>query len=335
MKILLVTLAILSLAVGTAAAQTTPTSYTENFATGSRLFDDAVGFVRVRQSGSTWETDYAPGITAPTGHYYSRLVVQPNNNINGDQIGPCTPGAPPTNNNFSCGGPLTEWGLPWAGFDGQFDTGIPINQGGSATTSIKIYLDTAFAASAAGSGADYRFDWDSALLDSDGLFLQDYVFNVATGQVGDCSGAAIASRRKAAGILGGSGGEQPQETAPPPQFYVIEVSNGYQRTGANAHNLSNPPQVCLNTSGWYTFEHQFHADGSGNLQVDMTILDQNSTVVGSWTLHPTCLATQDAESLCNEGDPLPFSAVGANFFGYFPDQEINDLAIDTIERRPQ
>lgn len=311
MRRLLVSLVILLLAAG-AAAQTTPTSFTENFGTGSRVFDDAVGFLRVRPSGSTAETDYAPGITSPTS-FYARLTVQPGNNINGDQIGPCTPGAPQTDNSFSCGGPLTEWGLPWGGFNGQFDTGIDIDQAGSATTSIKIYLDMAFAASvrASGGSVDYRFDWDSVLLDSQGTFLQDYVFNVATGQTGDSCAPS-------------SGG-----------FYVIEVSNNYQRGGANAHDPAtpNPPQVCVARSGWYTFQHQFHADASSNLEVDMTAL-RNSTVVGSWILSPTCLDAQAAEGLCSTGSPLPYSAVGANFFGFFPDQEINNLPIDSILRKP-
>jgi hypothetical protein len=32
--------------------------------------------------------------------------------------------------------------------------------------------------------------------------------------------------------------------------------------------------------------------------------------------------------------PLPFSAVGYNFEGSFPDQEINDLAVDNIRKTP-
>src|ERR1700730_6736549 len=150
------------------------------------------------------------------------------------------------------------------------------------------------------------------LLDSAGMFLQDYIFNVATGQITDAC----------APITGG--------------FYVIEVSTNSQRSGANAHNPTppNPPQVCVATSGWYTFQHTFRPDRSGNLEVDMVILDSHTHVVARGTLHPTCMGTQVTEGLCTAGAPVPFSAVGYDFLGWFPDQEINDLAIDNVQRAP-
>jgi len=289
-----------------------PDSYKEGFEQGGLFFDDAVGVVHIRQSGSTAETDYAKGILSSQGKFYARLLVQPTNNINGDQLGACMPGAPESNNSFSCGGPFTEWGLPFGGFDGKFDTGIPIKGDGSET-SIDIYLDTSFAAAArATAGAtDYRFDWDSDLLDSQNMFLQDYIFNVATGQNGDSCAPA-------------SGG-----------FYVIEASTNSQRAGANAHNPTpaNPPQVCITQSGWYTFTHVFTKDHRNNLEVDMTITAvPGNHVVASWSLHPTCMGTQVSEGLCTTGAPVPFSAVGSNFLGWFPDQEINDLAVDNLSR---
>jgi hypothetical protein len=209
-----------------------PVSYEDGFEQGYLFFDDGVGVLHVRQSGSTAETDYAPGIAASEGKFYARLLVQSalqfGGGINGDQSGSCTPGAPTSDNSFSCDGPFTEWGLPFGGYDGKFDTGIPIKGNGS-TTSIDIYLDTAFAAAARASlgSQDYRFDWDSDLLDSAGMFLQNYIFNVATGQITDAC----------APVTGG--------------FYVIEASTNSQRSGANAHNPTppNPPQVCIATSG--------------------------------------------------------------------------------------
>jgi len=97
----------------------------------------------------------------------------------------------------------------------------------------------------------------------------------------------------------------------------------------------NPPQACISTSGWYTFTHLITKDHSNNLEVDMTITTaQGNHPLASWTLHPTCMGTQVTEGLCSSGEPLPFSAVGASFLGWFPDQEINDLAIDQIIRHP-
>jgi hypothetical protein len=161
---------------------------------------------------------------------------------------------------------------------------------------------------------DYRFDWDSDLLDSKGSFLQDYIFNAATGQSSDhCA-----------------------PINPTQGFYVIEASTNSQRSGANAHNATppNPPQVCISQSGWYTFQHTFRPDHNNNLEVDMVILDSHHHLVASWSLHPTCMGTQVSEGLCTAGQQLPFSAVGYNFLGWFPDQEINNLAIDNFFRRP-
>ena len=309
-----------------------PATFNDSFETGYFFFDDGVGVLHVRQSGSTAETDYAKGISASDGHFYARLLVQPwlqddvgpggpasicpggHCGINNDQSGRGNPGNPEADNGFSCDGPLTEWGLPYGGFDGNFDTGIPIKGNGS-TTSIDIYLDTSFAVPARSSLGltDIRFDWDSDLLDSHGMFLQDYIFNVATGLSSDACAPA------------GNGG-----------FYAIEAATNSQRGGANAHNPTppNPPQVCISKSGWYTFRHVFRPDHSNNLEVDMTIVDSNHHIVANWTLHPTCMGTQVSEGLCTSGKPLPFSAVGYNYLGWFPDQEINDLAIDNVYRKP-
>jgi hypothetical protein len=220
-------LTILALAAVAVGPPKAPEGYKEDFGKGGLFFDDAVGVVHIRQSGSTFETDYAPGIASSEGgDAYARLLVQTAlqtaDGINGHQSRvPCRPGAAEGDNGFSCSGPFTEWGLPFGGFDGSFDTGIPIKGNGSLT-SIDIYLDTAFAATnnTTANGQDFRFDWDSDLLDSKGAYLQDYIFNVATGNNGDTCGPR------------GGGG-----------FFVIEASTNSQRSGANAHNPAppNPP----------------------------------------------------------------------------------------------
>ena len=284
-----VSLTILVLAAVADGPPRAPENYAEGFEEGGLFFDDAVGVVHIRQSHSTAETDYALGITAADGENYARLLVQPTlasvGGINGDQDGTCKPGAAESDNTFSCGGPFTEWGLPFGGFDGSFDAGIPI--GGGTTTSIDIYLDMAFAATNNNTvnGKDYRFDWDSDLLDRKGQFLQDYIFNVATGNSSDTCGPR------------GGGG-----------FFVVEASTNSQRSGANAHSPAppNPPQVCISSSGWYTFTHVFTKDRNNNLEVDMKIATQvGNHLAGSWTLHPTCMVPQVTEGLCNNGAPLP------------------------------
>jgi hypothetical protein len=297
--------------------------YIDGFEQGGTFFDDGVGVVHIRPSKSKTETDYAPGISASQGNNYARLLVQAwlqngcftdtaGNSfcgINGSQApGACKPGDLASDNTVNCDGPLTEWGLPY----GNFDQGIPIT-GTGASTSVDIYLDTAFAAVSETASKDYRFDWDSDLLDNQGKFLQDYVFNVA---VGDGQDSCAPS----------TGG-----------YFVIEASTNSQRSGANAHNPANPPQTCITQSGWYTFTHNFTKDQDGNLEVALAISPAGTNhPVGAWTIHPSCLAAQITDGACAVGStastPLPFSAVGANFLGWFPDQEINNLAIDNAIR---
>src|ERR1700688_3648735 len=127
MKELTIHITFLLLICGTAAAADhPPANFNETFNQGYLVFDDGVGVLHVRQSESTYETDYAPGIKSNGGPFYARLLVQPANNINGDQNGTCSPGAAESDNSFSCDGPFTEWGLPFGGYDGKFDSGIPI-----------------------------------------------------------------------------------------------------------------------------------------------------------------------------------------------------------------
>jgi hypothetical protein len=315
--------AFLVLSFAVAFALPAHASYFEGFEQGGTFFDDGVGVIHIRQSKSNAETDYAPGISASQGNSYARLLVQAwlqngcftdtsGNSfcgINGSQApGTCKPGGLGTDNAVNCDGPLTEWGLSY----GNFDKGIPITGNGSST-SIDIYMDTAFAAASEAASKDYRFDWDSDLLDNQGNFLQDFVFNVAVGDGHDSCAAP-------------SGG-----------YFVIEASTASQRSGANAHNPVNPPQTCITQSGWYTFTHTFTKDQDGNLQVAMAVSPAGSNhPVGSWTIHPLCLDPQISDGACAAGSttsmPLPFSAVGSNFLGWFPDQEINNLAIDNVTR---
>jgi hypothetical protein len=174
-----------------------------------------------------------------------------------------------------------------------------------SVTALDIYLDVDFAAS----HPDYRFDWDSALTDSKDDFLQDYIFNAGTAnpnQVPTC-----------AANLGNNA------------YFVISASNNSQRGSAYPQDPNKNPQ-CISASGWYTFQHVFRPDSNGDLEVDMSIIDSTGMIVASWVQHPTCMGTQVSNGLCAaSGDPLPFSAVGYNRYGWLPDQEIDELAIDS------
>ena len=122
------------------------------------------------------------------------------------------------------------------------------NSGGYSTTSpaggyltqVDIYLAVNWAAG----HDDVRFDWSSAINNNDGTFRRDFVFNVGT--------------------------QLPMQQ---PHFIIQSSTNAF-RSGANPNapcpNPATPPNSCrppviITTSGWYTFRHTFHDDGSGFL----------------------------------------------------------------------
>src|ERR1700687_1832441 len=169
-------------------------------------------------SGSL-DPNYASGINAASGNFFARL----------QESTPCTPG-------FDCSGAFTFWGSPTF-------SGVPMPPSGSISE-LAIYLDVSFAAT----HSDYRFDWDSSLLDVNGNFLQDFIFNGGANTM-----YSPPTRPACAPATGG--------------YFVITASNNSQRGGANAANPGRAPQ-CITTSGWYTFRHTFHPDNAGNLEVD-------------------------------------------------------------------
>src|SRR4029077_1497529 len=127
------------------------------------------------------------------------------------------------------------------------------------------------------------------------------VFNVSTQQLGD--------------------------PGPSPHFIVQTSTNAF-RSGANPHfpcpNPVAPPNSCrppieITASGWYTFRHTFHDDGSGFLAIDFDIFPLGSNVA---VMHQTIDS--------NPYDPM--SMVGGNYYGWFANEEIPDLAIDNSLR---
>jgi hypothetical protein len=255
----------------------TNTAGWSNFGNGSLL--------RVT-SGYSNAGGYGDRINSAAGDFHARLLVDPLANFGQGDKGTCSPG------HSDCVGPFTDWNL---------NSPASLFPNGGDRTSIDIYLDTDFAAS----HPDYRFDWDSALNDSTGQFLEDFVFNVGTGtgQADDkCATASTA-------------------------HFVVSASTKSGRENVSPEDQADHPQ-CISKSGWYRFEHEFKADIKGHLEVAMSVVDLKSgATVARWVLHPTCAVPQSA-GLCSEGDPLPISAAGGNAYGWFSNQEIDELPID-------
>ena len=213
-------------------------------------------------SGYTNAGGYADGIASATGAFHARLQLDLTDLS-------CIPGS------ADCSGPFTRWG--------GYETVFPA---AGYKSSVDIYLDTSFAAA----HPDYRFDWDSAVNDSSGNFLQDYVFNAGTNAAG--TGFVIGTSTNA-----GRGSTFPANTCPSP---------------STAPNSCRAP-VEITTSGWYTFQHTFTNVG-GFLNVNFKILDSSGTPVtgADWTIFT--------------GHAI--AGVGGHRYGWFVNQEINDLAID-------
>lgn len=150
------------------------------------------------------------------------------------------------------GTPYTQFG----GYNYEAGGGVP-TAFQEYTTSIDIFLDVD-----AGWGNDTRFDFSSAINNSSGNFLRDFIFNV--GFYNDATGPGANTNR-----------------------FVISASNNSQPGSAYAKNPDKDP-IAISTSGWYTFEHHFY-ENAGELAVDMSIYDSAGTLVNTWTMDPNDL----------------------------------------------
>jgi hypothetical protein len=257
-----------------ASADAPPGPYFNGFETNtSNWFDTSNGgdgTIARQPNGYTNSGGYASGIASATGGWHARL--------SGD---PCV--VPLT----TCFGPFTRWG----GYTQTFPAG-------GYRTQIDIYLDVIWAAT----HHDARFDFSSAVTNSTGGFLRDFVFNAGTNRTTD----------------------------PGPAGFFINASTNATRSGAFPENpcpnpgpMSMPSNPCrtpvhITTSGWYTFRQTFRND-SNFLAVDFDIfpLGNGTPVSGAqWTIHA--------------GDPI--STTGGNRYGWFVNEEIPDLAIDNSQR---
>lgn len=142
----------------------------------------------------------------------------------------------------------------WGGYNYGAGGGVPtVFQ--EYTTSADIYLDVG-----GGWANDTRFDFDSAISDNNGDFLQDFIFNA--GFYNDATGPGAGTNR-----------------------FVISTGNNSQPGSAYAKNPGHDP-IAVSTTGWYTFQHHFY-DNGGLLYVDMSIYDASNTLVNDWTLGGT------------------------------------------------
>jgi hypothetical protein len=103
-----------------------------------------------------------------------------------------------------------------------------------------------------------------------------------------------------------------------PGGFVISASNNGDRCGAFPANPGRMP-IHIVASGWYTFEHNFTGVPGGPLIVNLRVINKaTNATVGTWVL----------------SDPTDVIGVtvGGNRYGWFVQNEIDDLAIDNSER---
>jgi hypothetical protein len=104
---------------------------------------------------------------------------------------------------------------------------------------------------------------------------------------------------------------------PIPGFY-ISGGNNSTRCGAFPEDPGHQP-IKIVASGWYTFEHTFTGVPGGPLTVVMRVINKSTmAVMGTWV----------------RSDPTDIIGVtvGGNRYGWFVQNEIDDLAIDNSER---
>lgn len=230
--------------------------------------DFAAGTVNREPSGFT--NQYASGVASAEGDFHARLRTT--------QAGGC---ALPFSQGTSCGGPFNRWG--------KAVTANPDFPAGGYVTEVDVYLDVDWA----GDNPDWRFDFSSAINNSDGNHLRDFAFNAGTNPGGG-----------AEWIVGASTNAFRSNSFP---------SNPCPSPSAAPNECRAP--VTITVSGWYTFQHTFRDEG-GVLAVDMKILDGSGAELASWTIF---------------ADPM--AGVGGDRYGWFANQEIHNLAIDNSGKR--
>jgi hypothetical protein len=102
-----------------------------------------------------------------------------------------------------------------------------------------------------------------------------------------------------------------------PTGFVVSGSTNATRCGADPASGTTPMHVIL--SGWYTFEHTFTGVAGGPLVVTMRLINKATNgVVGTW--------------IRSDPSDVIGSTVGGNRYGWFVQNEIDQLAIDNSQR---
>jgi hypothetical protein len=103
-----------------------------------------------------------------------------------------------------------------------------------------------------------------------------------------------------------------------PGGFVISASNNGTRCGAFPANPGRTP-IHIVQSGWYTFQHEFVGVEGGPLAVRLSVIDKaTNTTLGMWLL--------------TDPSDIIGATVGGNAYGWFVQNEIDELAIDNSER---
>jgi hypothetical protein len=304
-----------ALAIAPSAAASTP-SFFQGFETDNSDWFPPTDVVRVASGSpsSSYNTGstsaYADGVLAATGDFNARITSAVSSGS--CRLDPLAGGGPA----LQCDGPYTDWGLHFSNAQ-AFPTG-------GFTTQVDIYLDDAYASTHPDcgqqapctpnapattnpacqtdpSGIDCegsRFDWLVAYDNPSGAFIGQYVFNIGTGP-DNSSGFAC------------------------PQGWAIAASTNAFRSGASPYNLGNDPK-CLSGSDWYTFREEFR-DNGGSLAVDMDVLKPNGAIA-------SCTNQNGTVVQCSWTLPGPsIDGVGCTEYGWFANEEINDLPIDNSQ----
>jgi hypothetical protein len=139
----------------------------------------------------------------------------------------------------------------WGGYNFGAGTGVP-TMFQEYYVSLDIYLDAD-----GGWANNTLFDFESAVSDSNGNFLRDFIFN--GGFFNDSIGPGADTNR-----------------------FVFSASNNSQPGSASARDPDQDP-IAISTTGWYTFQQHFYNDG-GVLAVDFSISDASANLVHTWTI---------------------------------------------------
>jgi hypothetical protein len=177
----------------------------------------------------------------------------------------------------------------WGGYNAQWLGGY--------TTQVDVYLDAAYA-----QGNPDSYGGNACLLTSaSDPSCKGTRFDY-TSAINNSSGSFL----RDFGFTVGTGSST---LSPGCSGWVANAGTNVFRTGATPYGAG---AQCIATTGWYTFRHTFR-DVSGGLVVDMDILPQGTnTPVAHWQIV--------------SGDQI--ANVGCNRYGWFADQEIQELPID-------